>query len=1017
MTDNRHFQAGFSITGPFCLVPGSCAGNNGVIIRNTTHGILRWRARCRFALGVAAFFALPGLVSVGEAAGQTEDSAEFTIESWRVDEGMPHNAVTAVLPTADGYLWVGTSNGLARFDGLRFTTFRLADYPGLKGNRVLCLFESARGEVWVGTQEGGVACYRDGQFSSFGPAQGLTSDTVLCLGADREWGIWAGTPSGLNRLRSERVETYFKHDGLPDDRITAVFQPASDQLLLATGKGLARFNGQRFMHFPPSLTSAAAALALTPDGRLWVGGEEGLYCWPRADGDWSSPAKISSLPILCLVTRQNGELWFGGRTGQLGRVNTADPSASMRTLWNFSSPIAAMCEDQEGNLWIGSAGEGLHRLKPRQLHLTPLPGQLGDLSAIHCFETAAGELRLVAGNKDLYAWRDGRFRPIGHLPLPAEVVVQTVAAAAGGGVWVGTEGDGLFLCSGGTAARYSERDGLSENSIQALCADEGGGLWLATRNGGLNHVQDRSVQRFNTPWGFTRNFGCVLTKDSRGCLWIGTNGDGLFRLERDRFVAFTEREGLPSGEVRALRADPDGTLWVGTAKGLCRLREGKVATFPGRHGLSDESIVAIRADVNDNLWLGTGSGIFRANKRQLHAFVENQTGELTALPFGKGDGLPVLQCLPTPVTTSPCRDQGGIWFLTSRGLVASDPGRQPVNPRPPPVVIEEVWVENQNLPFVETVRVAPGKEKIQFQFTALSLTAPEKLFFRYQLKGIDRDWSEPTTLRQARYPKLPPGNYRFWVVACNNDGVWNEQGASVALMVLPFWWETAWFRLASGIVVLGLVGGFYRLRHTRRRELERMRARIASDLHDDVGSSLWSITLLARLALKYEGLQEQQRRDINEIHRIAQRTSNSIRDIIWLINPAFDTIQDLALRTRDFACTALRGVDYRLHCDAPLLTRKLPLDFRQNLLFMLKEILTNIARHAQASIAEVRIEEHGRHCRLSVRDNGVGFDPGLETSGNGLRNLKTRANQMGAELNLTSRPGQGTSVVITCPIP
>jgi signal transduction histidine kinase len=229
--------------------------------------------------------------------------------------------------------------------------------------------------------------------------------------------------------------------------------------------------------------------------------------------------------------------------------------------------------------------------------------------------------------------------------------------------------------------------------------------------------------------------------------------------------------------------------------------------------------------------------------------------------------------------------------------------------------------------------------------------------------------------------------------------------------VAPFWWATNWFRLAIAAAVAGLLGGLYRLRQVRRRELERLRVRIASDLHDDVGSSLWSITLLSRMLAKHGHLGAEERQDVNEINRIAVQTSNSIRDIIWLINPAFDTMQDLVLRTKDFAGTILRGVDYRLRCEGASLSSKLPLDFRQNVFLVFKEALTNIARHAQATVVEVRIEEGAGMWHITIQDNGRGFDPAAVTGGNGLKNLRARAGKMGAELELRSQPGQGTTLV------
>jgi signal transduction histidine kinase len=331
---------------------------------------------------------------------------------------------------------------------------------------------------------------------------------------------------------------------------------------------------------------------------------------------------------------------------------------------------------------------------------------------------------------------------------------------------------------------------------------------------------------------------------------------------------------------------------------------------------------------------------------------------------------------------------------------------------PPPVVIEHVLVENEDVPLNGAVRVAPGKESLQFQYTALGFTAPGKVLFRYQLEGFDRDWSEVSASRTARYPKVPPGKYRFRVLARNNDGVWNEDGASIAIVVIPFWWQTNWFRLATAGAVVGALGGLYRLGQNRRREIERLRVRIASDLHDDVGSSLWSITLLSRMLAQHGALSSEGQQDANEIHRIAVQTSNSIRDIIWLINPAFDSLQDLVLRMKDAAGTMLGGTEYRLTCEGIDLARKLPPDFRQNIFFLFKEALTNIAKHARATQVEVRLEERLGQWRFVLRDNGVGFDPTAETAGNGLKNLRARAVKMGATLEIESQPGQGTTLVL-----
>jgi ligand-binding sensor domain-containing protein/signal transduction histidine kinase len=973
-------------------------------------------------------------------AVQAQDGADFVFDTWQTDAGLPHNSVTALLQTRDRYLWIGTSNGLARFDGVRFTTFPAVDNPGLRGNRILCLHEVSTGVLWIGTGDGGLANYRAGQFTSFTTENGLSSDTVLCLGEDKEGVLWAGTASGLNQWSGGRFVTFFQTDGLPDDRVSALCQPRQSALLVATAKGLCRFSREGLAAYEAMAPTQVGIRCLHEDrqGRLWLGNDEGLFSLQTAGkGGVALISKFHSGQVLSLVERMDGTLWFGTGAGALCRVLPTEGTS--KKVWHFPSPVTALCEDCEGNLWVGTAANGLHRLKSRQLRLIPKTEVLSESATPCFFESPTGELRFLSGDNRLYGCKGGYLTLLERWPLPDGVAVRTVCETTAGQFWIGTIGDGLFEYKNGLLRQFSERDGLSDSAIESLYPEENGGLWVGTRNGGLNYFKDHTVTRFNTPWGFWSRYACVLEKDRAGNLWVGTTGDGLFQLAQGRFVAYTETNGLPSpwlelirekqfvayaetnglpsGYIRALYADPDGSLWVGTAKGLCRIRDGRVTAFNGRNGLVEEAILQLRRD-DGNLWVGSSSGIFRLRTDQLNAWSEERTHFIDPVPFGGEDGLPGAQCLTEfPSQTGRGKPGDEIWLSTTKGLVSIRRGDFKQNTLLPAVTLEEVLVDDQRVPFNGSLRVAPGKQSLEFRYTALSLTAPGKVLFRYQLEGLDSDWSELRASRTARYPKVPPGKYRFQVVARNNDGIWNEQGAGIDIVVAPFWWATEWFRFGLAAAFAGLLGGLYRMRQTRRRELERLRVRIAGDLHDDIGSNLWSIMLLSRILAKQGNLDDENRQDVNEINRIAAQTSNSIRDIIWLINPAFDTMQDLMLRTRDFAGTALRGVNYRLHCQDALLPVKLPLEFRQNIFLVFKETLTNIARHARATEVEAGIEESDGMWRIVIHDNGRGFDPATVTGGNGLKNLRTRAMKMGAGLELTSRPGQGATLVFTVPRP
>ena len=975
--------------------------------------------RCaRRGLLLAALLSSGPLLTFGEQVqAQARPPEEMPlVDTWQAEDGLPHNSVTSILQTRGGYLWLGTLNGLVRFDGIRFLTFRTADTPALMSNRILCLYEDRQGVLWIGTRDGGLTCYQRGQFTSVTFREGLSSDTVLCINEDQTGQLWVGTASGLNRRTEGGFVNFFKTDGLPDDRVNAILQPRAGPLLFATSKGLCRFSAGRLRECEvpglPWVQGDLGFLYQDHAGRIWIAGNGRLCQLGVTDPVRGMAAtRVLAANVLALAERESGGIWFGTADGDLYPVAAGSAAQVPKRVWHFPSALTALCGDREGNLWAGTANDGLYRLKQRQFQWVPFPEELGQSQISSVFEAPDGGLWLATSDKGLYQSRNGRFEFIEHLPLPDGVVVRTVCGIRKGEYWVGTLGEGLFHCKDGSFAHFSQNDGLSDSAIEALCAEKDGSLWIGTRNGGLNRLKGSEITRFNTPWGFSGNFASVLVRDAQGTLWIGTTGDGLFKFTQDRVWAFTNNVGLPSPYILTLHADDAGLLWVGTAAGLSRVKGGQVTAFTARNGLSDDAVSQLQSDEEGNLWIGCNHTIFRLSKAQLDACARRQLLRIDAVSYGKADGLPNFQCrLDTQARSG---HEGKVWFSTTKGLAVVEPSRLRLNTLSPPVVIEQVLVDNESVALTDLIRVPPGKESLQFQFTALSLTAPEKVRFRYQLEGVDRDWNEVGDTRTARYPKVPPGSYRFRVLACNNDGVWNEAGASMAVTLVPFWWATGWSRLAAALALAALLGGLYRLRRARRREIERLRVRVAGDLHDDLGSSLWSIALLSQVLEKHEALPFEYRQTAGEVHRIAVQTSNSIRDIVWLINPAFDTVQDLVLRMKDFAGIVLRGIECRWRCDGANLSSKLSLDLRQNLFLFIKEALTNISKHAQATVVEVQLEERADLWRLIIRDNGAGFDPGQPTTGNGLKNLRARTQKMGARLEIQSKLGQGTTVIFT----
>jgi ligand-binding sensor domain-containing protein/signal transduction histidine kinase len=939
--------------------------------------------------------------------------AEQLREAWRAEQGLPHDAVTCVTQTRDGYLWVGTSNGLARFDGVRFVSYRAADTPDLRSNRILCLCEDRQGRLWIGTDGGGVIRHEHGQFFALTTREGLSSERVTCLVEDEEESLWAGTESGLNRLEKGRFVSFFTLNGLPDDTITSLC-PDRGGLLVGTGKGLAQSWEGKWARLNAPLSpgwDGTGALLRDQPGHWWVAGPMGLWRLGLSPNE-TNGVQLHQGQVSSLLERKDGEICFGSPEGRLFRLgqNRAGPEEMAR----FRGAVLALREDREGNLWVGTAGDGLHRLKPRQLQVVRTPEGLSPADISGLTESASGTEWLAAGAHGLLRREHGTWEAFRLQGLPENAWVRATVGEPDTGLWIGTRGDGLFRWREGRLQRWSQREGLSDSVIETLCADGREGVWIGTRNGGLNHVQAGEISRVHTPWGFTGNFASVMMRDPVGRLWIGTSGDGLFCYSNGVFLAFATRDGLPHSLVQALLADQD-VVWAGTAGGLARIKGGQVKAFTQKDGLPEEAITQLQDDGVGNLWLGSPRGLFRVRKLQLHDYAEGRSRFLDAVSYGKSDGLTDAEVLPGVQMTSAKAGQGRIWFPTSRGLVTAAEGALKWNGLPPPVLLEQVLVENEPVALSNLIRVPPGREKIQFQYTALSLTAPEKVRFRVRLTGFDRDWVDMGGNRTARYTRVPPGRYDFRVMACNNDGLWSDAVAGVSLAVAPFWWQTAWFPAAILALAGAVVAGAIRMHRARRRELERLRVRLAADLHDELGSSLWSITLLSRMLQKDGQMGPEERRDVGDIHRIATQASSAIRDIVWLINPAYDTAQDLVLRMRDFTGTMLRGLEHGLQCGRVDLSRQLPLEFRQNVFLLFKEVITNVAKHAQASQVEIILDESAGWWHLSVSDNGVGFEPGGNFTGHGLKSLRQRAQKIGGRIEITSQPGRGTKVTLAVP--
>ena len=765
-------------------------------------------------LGAAAFAACLG-GSPSLALGPSTSLAQYHHDAWRIEQGLPQDTVEAITQTADGYLWVGTQRGLARFDGVGFTLFARGNPSAFRSGAIDSLLPDPGGGLWITTDGGGLVHHRDGRFEAVEPSRlparlrsllrdpdgtlwigtnqagllrlgdgsslrELAGQTVAALHRGRDGSLWIGTGSGLVVFQAGRVRRFTSRDGLPDDRVNELLETSDGRLWIGTPRGLAAMSGGRIER--PAL--------------------------PGLDGE----------EVLSLLEDRDRNLWIGTRHGlgrlRGGRFETAPPEDDLG-----GDSIQELFEDREGSLWIGTGSSGLHRLKDVAFIGYGRAEGLSGFPVRTVFEDRSGRI-WIGGDQGLDLLRDGRAAPFPGPPDLHGEVVRALAEGRDGSFWIGTY-RGLYRLRNGSATLLTAKDGLSDDRILTLLEDRKGALWIGTYQG-LVRFENGRITAYTRREGLFDDRIFSLHEDRGGTLWIGTK-EGLYRLREGRVETVRPR----MGGVFSFLEDADGTLWIGAGAGLFRHRNGTFTSFTEEEGLPEGGVFTALDDGRGNLWV-CNKGLLRIRRKDLERYAAERHGRIPSRAFGAEDGMPSPECSGVGRPTGMRSRDGRLWFATARGVAAVHPAHLPFNRLPPPVVVEGIQAGDRSFPARGEVQLPPGTERFQVRFTALSFVDPSKVVFRYKLEGFDPDWVEAPRRRFADYTSLPPGEYTFRVAARNGDGVWS---AAVALPVRvePHLWQRAWF-VALGLV-LGSVSilGAVRLRDRTVRRRERALAALVEE--------------------------------------------------------------------------------------------------------------------------------------------------------------------------------------------
>jgi signal transduction histidine kinase/ligand-binding sensor domain-containing protein len=1010
-------------------------------------------------------------------------------EDDHTENNLPNSTVTCIAQTWDRYLWVGTYGGLARFDGVRFVTYDHLNQPAIGHSRIQGLYVDAEGTLWVSTFRGGLTSCRGTAFKQEWPDDPFWYDLHTRLAWSSSNVVVFVTQFG-EVLQRAGTNALVKVATPPGGMRLAFQCAGSEGGLwfLTREWHIVRFANGEFKELPVGGglgNKRVLTLVTDPGGKIWAGAENEIACWDGARFQTMTPTNNDSNfePSMLFPTR-SGAIWVlaGERLRKMeGRRWTAEPTEWRGQLGWVSGRAMGAHEDRDGGVWFNHYGNGLFhitsdgryqrpgmgdestgervgawyqsydasiwigldrgglaRVRDRRFRFHALgPGEgLPTRSALSVCQDQEGAVWIGTSGDGVYRWNAGKLNHYLLGSYPATNFVFSIFPRNDGGVWVSAgEGEDLFVLRDG---RF-QRAPWEVHGVKSILSDRSGRVWLGTK-ANLAWWSANGRRAFGTNDGMRLSAVRALAEAPDGTIWSGADDGTLYRCEPDRLQAFRADDALAGQPIWSLLADKDGVVWAGTARGgLLRFKDGKFSRLTSKQGLPPDVISQILEDKRGRLWFGTHQGVYCVAKSALHACADGKVKRVDYVIYGSANGLPARECSDGYQPACWSGNDGRFWFSTVKGVASVNPDELTARAVPPPVIIEELRVDRDLVPLGGyPLVIPPGHRQFEFRYTALSFDAPEKTRFRYRIDGFDVvDWVEAGTRRVAPYGNLPAGEHRFRVIACDSEGVWNEPGAELAFTLQPYFYETRWFLvLMSGLVLSSVAIGVRTIAARKyRRELarleqqhaiERDRARIAKDIHDDIGAGLTQITLLSELARREP---EQADTHLDRISDSARQLTRAMDEIVWAVDPQHDTFSGLMDYISAFAEDFLRMAGIRCRMDLPNALPEMQVDaeLRYHLFLALKEALNNIVKHSHATEVWLRLQIETSAFTLMIEDNGQGLPTAGNgatsaiggdriASGSGLSNLESRLAAIGGRCVVQSMPHQGTRVEMTLAI-
>src|SRR5271165_3769853 len=976
--------------------------------------------------------------------------SQYGHSAWNVRDGLFKGNIYAIAQTPDGYLWLGTEFGLVRFDGVRSVPWQPPAGQHLPDNNINTLLAARDGTLWIGTFNG-LATLSGGKLTRRPELDGRIVESLL---EDREGTVWAGalfsSTAGatglLCAMRSGSAQCYGK-EGEFGIAVPDLEEDSSGNLWVLGASGLWRWKPGRPTRYPTT-PLRVSALSRADDGRPLIAVYGAGLMQLARDKVESYPIRGAINPNTLLQDRdvnankllrdRDGGLWIGTVERGLIHVHQGRTDIFTRLDGLSGNVVLSVFEDREGNVWVATTG-GLDRF--RDLPVTTVSAKQGLSSDASQAVLAATDGSIWIGSySGLTRWKSGQttvFHRSSGLP---DDKLQSLFQDGRGRVWASTGGPAFFdhglayFKEGRFVAVSADRGGR----VHFITGDEAGNLWLSETHGLVHLLEGRLVEQM--PWselGGHDSAEVLLSGGEQGGVWLGFwTGGGVFYFKDGRLRAsYTAADGLGEGHVADLQFDREGALWAATTGGLSRIKNGHIATLTTRNGLPCDTIHWSIEDDDRSLWLYTTCGLVRITRSELEAWIADPERRVEMTVWDAADGVRLRSGAASEYGPRVARaTDGRLWFVTGEGVQVVDPHHLAFNNLPPPVHIQQVTADDKTLDPSNGMHLPALVRDVTFDFTALSLVAPENNHYRYKLEGWDRGWREAINELRVEYSNLPPKQYRFRVIACNNSGVWNEEGASLAFVIPPAWYQTNWFRALCAAVFLGLLWTAYRFRvwqlhHQFEMMLEARvgeRTRIARDLHDTLLQSFHGLVFrfqAARNMLPNRPEEATQALDTALIR--AEQALDESRHSIQGLRPSLSAENDIdqvLITTGQELASSNHAEDGspRFEVIVEGERRDLPPMIKDEVARIARELLRNAFRHARAHEIEVEIRYENDVFRLIVRDDGKGVDPKIIKDGGraghwGLPGIQERARGIGARLEFWSEAGAGTEIRLTLP--